>query len=355
MKQVDIVDSIYEAALIPEKWPDILDRLATMAGGVGTILFGASGGTTRWISSPATQSVMERFIAEGWMSRNTRAARLLGCNHAGFITDLDVYTLDELDRDAVYTDALRPVGLGWGAATAIPTPNDDLLVFSIERAFAKGPVENERIAPLNAIRPHLARSALLSCRLVFERAKLVVDTLEKIGLPAAVVTSTGKTVAHNPLLASMAPQLRIGAHDKFQIADASAHRLFQQSVATIEDLLHGGASLPLPAVDPNPPAILHLLPLRGDARDVFSRAHGLVLVNVVDTKSSPSAEVLQGLFDLTPAEARVARIIAEGLCIDDVSSQLQLSRETVRTQLKSVFAKTGRRSQPALVALLARL
>jgi DNA-binding CsgD family transcriptional regulator len=355
LKQVDIVDSIYEAALIPERWPDVLDRLATMAGGVGTILFGASAGNTRWISSPATQAIMERFVAEGWMSRNTRAARLLNHNHPGFITDLDVYTREELDRDAVYTDALRPMGVGWGTATAIPTPNDDLLVFSIERAFDKGPVERERIPPLNAIRPHLARSALLSCRLIFERAKFVVDTLEKIGLPAGVVTSTGKTIAHNDLLASMVPQVRIGAHDRFLISDASAHRLFQQSVAKIDDPSHGGASLPLPALDPNPAAILHLLPLRGDARDVFSRAQGLVLANVVDRKLSPSAEVLQGLFDLTPAEARVARIIAEGLGIKDVSSQLQLSRETVRTQLKAVFAKTGRTSQSSLVALLARL
>ena len=38
LKQVDIVDTIYEAALIPEKWPDVLDRMAAMAGGVGTIL-----------------------------------------------------------------------------------------------------------------------------------------------------------------------------------------------------------------------------------------------------------------------------------------------------------------------------
>ena len=355
LKQVDIVDTIYEAALIPEKWPDVLDRMAAMAGGVGTILFGATGENTRWVSSAATRPLMERFVAEGWMSRNTRAARLLNHNHPGFITDLDVYTREELEVDAVYTDALRPMGVGWGTATAIPTPNDDLLVFSIERAFDKGPVERERLPPLNAIRPHLARSALLSCRLIFERARLVVDTLEKIGLPACVVASTGKTIAHNALLASMVPQLRIGAHDRLLVSDASAHRLFQQSVATIEDPSHDGASLPLPALDPNPPAILHLLPLRGDARDVFSRAHGLVLVNVVDRKLSPSAEMLQGLFDLTPAEARVARIIAEGLGINAASSQLQLSRETVRTQLKAVFAKTGRASQSSLAALLVRL
>lgn len=355
MTQFDIVDSIYEAALIPEKWPDVLDRMATMAGGVGTILFGASAGNTRWISSEATRTMMERFVADGWMSRNTRAARLLNHNHPGFITDLDVYTHEELDRDAVYTEALRPAGVGWGAATAIPTPGDDLLVFSIERAFDKGPVEQERIAPLNAIRPHLARSALLSNRLIFERARMVVDTLEKIGLPAAVVNATGRLIAHNAPFASMSPQLRIGAGDMLSIADAAAHQLFRQSIATVQDSTHSGASLPLPALGTNVPAVLHLLPLRGDARDVFSRAHGLVLVNVVDRRLSPSAEILQGLFDLTPAEARVARVIAEGLGIDAASSQLQVSRETVRTQLKGIFAKTGRASQSALVALLARL
>ncbi|NJL08424.1 MAG: helix-turn-helix transcriptional regulator, partial [Methylacidiphilales bacterium] len=57
--------------------------------------------------------------------------------------------------------------------------------------------------------------------------------------------------------------------------------------------------------------------------------------------------------DLTPAEARVARALIEGQSVTDFARTVGLSPETTRTQLKSVFAKTGTRRQIELVALLA--
>lgn len=353
MTKDGLVDHIYEAALIPERWPAVLDGLAAMAGGLGTILFAGSGTTTRWVSSLKTEIVMTRFIADGWMSRNTRAARLFANNHAGFITDLDVYRPDELDRDAVYVEALRPMGVGWGAATAIPTPSGELLVFSIEREFAKGPVECERIAPLDATRPHLARAALVSARLVFERARAIVGSLEAIGLPAAVISSNGKTIAHNGLLASMGRQLRIGARDAFTVSDAASRPLFEDAVRRLDAPGSSGVSLPLPGYDGNSPAVIHVIPLKRDARDIFTAAHGLVVVNPIDRREVPSAEILHGLFDLSPAETRVARAFVAEKGIDAVAAALGLSRETVRTHLKALFAKTGRDSQTALLDLLA--
>jgi DNA-binding CsgD family transcriptional regulator len=62
--------------------------------------------------------------------------------------------------------------------------------------------------------------------------------------------------------------------------------------------------------------------------------------------------VLQGLFDLSPAEAKVARAIAAAKPIDALSQSLKLSKETIRSQLKAVFAKTGVTRQAELVALL---
>ncbi len=67
----------------------------------------------------------------------------------------------------------------------------------------------------------------------------------------------------------------------------------------------------------------------------------------------PKAEVLQGLFDLTPAEARVARGIAECQSVEGIADLLGVSRETIRTQLKAVLAKTGTGRQVELAALLA--
>jgi DNA-binding CsgD family transcriptional regulator len=63
--------------------------------------------------------------------------------------------------------------------------------------------------------------------------------------------------------------------------------------------------------------------------------------------------VLQGLFDLTPVEARVARGIAERQTVAAMALAFGTSRATVRTQLRAVLAKTGLRRQAELANLLA--
>ena len=50
--------------------------------------------------------------------------------------------------------------------------------------------------------------------------------------------------------------------------------------------------------------------------DIFTQATALLVVTPVDRAAVPTAEVLQGLFDLTPAEARVARGIGQAEAID---------------------------------------
>lgn len=70
---------------------------------------------------------------------------------------------------------------------------------------------------------------------------------------------------------------------------------------------------------------------------------------------APSVDpgLLQGLFDLTPAEARIAKGIVGGQSLKKVASAHGISGETARSQLKSVLAKTGTHRQSEFVALIA--
>src|SRR5690606_28083924 len=62
--------------------------------------------------------------------------------------------------------------------------------------------------------------------------------------------------------------------------------------------------------------------------------------------------VVAEAFGLTPAEARVAVLLANGLNAEQIAAQRNASLLTVRTQLRSILAKTGARRQPELVRML---
>jgi DNA-binding CsgD family transcriptional regulator len=57
---------------------------------------------------------------------------------------------------------------------------------------------------------------------------------------------------------------------------------------------------------------------------------------------------------LTDAERRVAQLVADGLGNREVAGRLYLSRYTVETHLKHVFAKLGVSSRAKLAALAPR-
>ena len=55
---------------------------------------------------------------------------------------------------------------------------------------------------------------------------------------------------------------------------------------------------------------------------------------------------------LTPAETRLARCLASGATLRNAAEQLGVSINTVRSQLRQIFAKTGTSRQAALMRLL---
>ena len=63
---------------------------------------------------------------------------------------------------------------------------------------------------------------------------------------------------------------------------------------------------------------------------------------------------MKSLFDLTPAEARVARDLAEGKTVADIASGAGLG-STIRSHVRGVLEKTGCNRQTDVVALLAGL
>ncbi len=61
--------------------------------------------------------------------------------------------------------------------------------------------------------------------------------------------------------------------------------------------------------------------------------------------------VLGSLYGLTQAESRLAIEISKGLELKEIALRLGVSRNTIKTQLKAIFSKTGTHRQQELVRL----
>ena len=351
-----IVDAAYEAALVPELWPTVLEKVANLADAPGGVLFTADrNGVEWWTSAPATESVMHAFVSEGWMKRNTRAFRQISLGHQGFATDHDLYAEHEIAGDPLHNELLHRYGFGWAAGTVVQVPTGDLIIYNIERRRADGPFSREAVARLDSLRPHLARAGLIAARIGAERTKMATRLLGLVGLPAAVVgTGGGRLRAANDLFEALMPQVVREQRGRLRFVDTRADTLLDGALARLSPTaqLNATFSIPVPAREGRCPFVFHLVPVRGFALDVLPGSSLLLIVTPVSRPEVPSAAVIGGLFDLTPAEARVARAIAEGQSLRSLAAKTGVSEATLRVQLRSIFTKTGLNKQADLVAFL---
>jgi DNA-binding CsgD family transcriptional regulator len=349
-----LLDQIYEAAAVPETWPRVLEQLGAMVQTRHMALVVLD--VDRRVNYAATElyrPVVQHFAESASRHDNPRPRRALSSGHAGFLTDLELFSRAELDRDSVYRELLFPNGLRYAAGSVIPVPTADILVFDISREDAAGPFSREEMGLLDQYRPHLARAALLSHRLGLRTASGATEALQLVGLPGAALTASGRVLVANPLFEQLAPRVGTGALDHVQLASKPAQEALKLALgAAVGD--HGATrSIPIPAAEGEPALIAHLVPIRRAAHDIFAKAEFLLVLTAVVAPDAPLTEMLHGLFDLTPAEARVARGLAAGLSVEEISLRGAISRETVRTQLKGVMAKTATTRQADLVRLLA--
>jgi DNA-binding CsgD family transcriptional regulator len=94
-----------------------------------------------------------------------------------------------------------------------------------------------------------------------------------------------------------------------------------------------------------------------DAVGATSAGSRCVVLLIRDPHARPRGRrtLLQRAYGLTPAEARVADAIADGLSLAEIAERFGVARGTVKNQLKEVFAKVGVRRQAELVRAVSRL
>jgi DNA-binding CsgD family transcriptional regulator len=349
-----LVDRIYECAFAPELWPGVLGELSTIATARAGFLFISNGRIHDWASSTQVGvDAIRPFVENGGVARSERFGRLLRANHVGFLRDHEIFTDEEMAADPFYRDVIYPRGLGRAVATAIHLPTGDSFSISLEREYGRGPVEDAAVHVLDGLRPHLARGALISARLQLERARVASNTLSALGMPALVLNENSKVLAANPLIEAMTDFVQWRAYGRLSLMDRSADKLLHEAIATMDSAGDSGVrSFPVRDAQSNARMVAHVIPIRLSARDIFVRCAAALVLTPVALPQAPPVELVRSLFDLTAAEARVARSLASGQAADDIASAAGVSLNTIRTHVRGVLEKTGCNRQSEVVALL---
>ena len=348
-----------DAAINPTVWPDVMEAIATAVGAEGAGLLQSDVRTADIPRTAGVDVAFRDYFAQGWHMRDIRAERgvPLIIKGANVVIDQDILTPEELQRNGLYMDLLVPRGVKWWASIAFragPAP----WALSIQRSPRQGPFEIRDKRLLGSIARRLTETATLSWAVGRAALTGMINALELVRQPALALDRSGNVLDTNTLAAP------------FLIGDLSVRnrRLFAQdrrAAALLDSLIDQLRATPDTATltarpivvqrEARRPLVLSVLPINGAARTPFLGARVLLTLTDLDAESVADTAVIAQAFGLSSAETRLALLVGSGTPPALAADELGIARETARSQLKSVFAKTGTHRQAELVALLARV
>lgn len=361
----DLIGALYDAAIEPERWGPVLERIRVHFGFQMAAL-----GVTALPSGDAIVQVTANMPADyaavlpnygegaaavwGGMQRIAQLPLeepLLTSHVAGPAVWADI---------PFYLEWVRPQGIV--DQVGIFLVRDRTMVghvgLSVHESSSR-PTERD-MQGLRLLAPHIRRSATIS-RLL-ERSVGAVDSFAA----ALEASRAGIVIVGDDLVIQFAnpsaeAMLRVGDPVR-RLAGRLALRqdLFPGQLRSAVELAaadegqlgRSGIGLPTRLADGTPLAI-HVMPLRRRPHQSGFGSRAAAAIFIAETGGAPTlpVEALGLIFGLTPAEARIFELVVAGHSTAEMARLLAIAPSTFRTHLLAVFAKTGSRHRVDLVRL----
>ena len=135
-----------------------------------------------------------------------------------------------MDRDEFYADCMAPQGLRYFLAAQVLSSDSHQAVFAVHRSSKQGHVDNEEIAILERLLPHLQQAMDLKFRMAatWRKGQLGIDRLERLNEGCLVLDPAGTVLYMNSTAEEMISNgdgLRL-ANGRLSFADRAASRRY---------------------------------------------------------------------------------------------------------------------------------
>ena len=345
-----------EAGLDPTRWVKALTSVAEATGSYGAVMLPLAG--TALPNVPWTENcseVMDAYFRDGWHLQDERMRTVPALTQRGVADDFDGHSIDEIAKHPYYQEFLAPHRLRWYAGVKVAC-GDDLWAIALQRTIDQGPFSEEEKDELARISRRLSTGAAIARALSASAATGALEAFEMSGTAVVLVNRHGHVFKANP----SAERLLV---DDIQIIKGQLVARDARATSALNRAIHdllwrptGGLAAPvaLPRTSRRP-LLAYPARLSDSTANALADCQAMVILIDPDARSSTPEMNLRTLFRLTEAEARLATQLALGESLEKAADQFGIGKETARSQLKSIFAKTGVHRQAELVAVLARL
>lgn len=355
-----IYTDIYDCAINPSRWEPILDRsvkqTGASAGIMGVIPQSSSDAhwslniiSELWRNIPESQASFMRqqfyeYEKEAWQA-------LANLRPLEYLPDNEAYPLSSnIDQreDYVYlkenVGILRKVAIRLNADPA----SFDTIMFQFDKSLQRIPKASE--LRIKEICPHFAKSIELSrtFKTLKHHYQAALTALNHVNVGLCVLNDRHQIIVSNEEAHRIAEETAYISmkDDSLKCFNRDATATLQQQIAQAS--IRGGVLMqPSEQVlilkrPGHAPAFIHATHLRDSSAELGHELEG-VLVSIVDLSKADEYNVsaFAAAYAFTDSETRVCELLSIGLSNKEIADQRDVSPDTVKTQVKSIYAKAG--------------
>jgi DNA-binding CsgD family transcriptional regulator len=360
-----VVEQIYDAVADANRWPDALAGAGTLLDADAILLLycNMSVGRPQVIASvgfdrDALKRIANRHLDDDELVRETMQLP------AGEVVSRTFSFRDAETRATIFRRSLAHVAerIQIAGAAAIRSPEVHGSLW-MARDESRPSFSDRDVAVFRSLLPHIGRAMAVHHRVANAEleATMAAGAIDRIAVGMVLLDAAGRAVLTNreaDRIFSVADGLSI-RHGLIYAANSDRTVRLRQVIERVgrssrdREAPVGGAAIRISRVGGRPPYHVIVLPLpRRCQPGSESGAVAVVFITDPERGRSPVDFLCGDLYGLTAAENRLVSTLVESPGLTAAAKTLGLSRNTVHSQLASVFQKTGTRSQSELLRLI---
>ena len=236
-------------------------------------------------------------------------------------------------------------------------------ILTVQFSKERDDIPDESGPQLAMMAPYIGR-ALNSGRMLTalrRRYSMVLEALDRLAIATAIVTGDREVVLKNAAfdrLIDGGDAFRLGSDAVLRVVDPNVEGIFAEHIQRAADCslkngLHSGVTTSLGRGVEKDPISLDISPVRHGAFDgPITRGYTIIFAIAPEWQLATNGLSLAKGFGLSNAESASLTHYLKGLTYEAIADLRGVSRETVKSQIRSVLNKTNARNRTELARLV---
>jgi DNA-binding CsgD family transcriptional regulator len=353
--------SLYDAASDASRWEPFLQQLTKTSHAHAAALVMHQVGpevhtvTTSWDLDPEGPPLYQHHYGtvDIWAMQALRRPTPQVC------LSQELYPREDFVKTEIYNEFMLRFGIEHGMFGVVENTGSRVVSISLYRDRSGSEFNPSDLDILRFLSPHIQRAFKLHFQFASLQARSAgfEEAMDMHPTGMVFLGSEGQVLFMNRAASAFVSERdgllanRDGLRTERSAESALLQKLIRQAASTSNgNGLSAGGTM-LVSRRTRPPLEILVSPIRNSA--ITSQAvAAIVFVTDPLHRRRPSQDVLRIRFGLTPAEGRVALLLSDGHAPRRIAKMIGVTDNTVRSQIKSIFSKTGVKRQGELIRLL---